>query len=114
MDKMKVLVMFASAIDIPAREGSAALSGTSVEYFFFGDHGELVEPKLCVDGTIGMRRGKSFLQPDKIRKISYIPGIYDATFEMVVGSDGKPKLNLTDLNFVSKASISATPDKEAK
>ena len=36
MDKMKVLLMFATELDIPAnpKEGRDALHGTSVEYFF--------------------------------------------------------------------------------
>lgn len=114
MDEMKILVMFVQELDIPAQEGRNALSGTSVEYFFFGNNGELVSPKLCVDGTVGMRRGKSFLPPESIRKISYIPGVYDGVFEMTVGSNGKPTLKLTDLNFVGKASISMVHEKEVK
>lgn len=114
MDKMRILVMFAQELDIPASEGREALRGTSIEYFFFGNSGELVQPKLCVDGTVGMRRGKSFLDPDCIRKVSYIPGIYDGTFEMQVGSNGKPTLKLTDLDFIGKASISLVSEKEVK
>lgn len=114
MDKMKILVMFAHELDIPASEGRDALRGTSIEYFFFGESGEMVQPKLCVDGTVGMRRGKSFLSPEMIHHVSYIPGIYDGTFEMQVGSNGKPTLKLTDLNFIGKASISMVPEKEVK
>lgn len=114
MDNMKILVMFVQQLDIPAREGHNGLSGTSVEYFFYGSNGELVSSKLCVDGTVGMRRGKSFLPPDSIRKVSYVPGVYDGVFEMAVGSDGKPTLKLTDLNFVGRASISMVHEKEVK
>lgn len=114
MDKMKILVMFVQKLDIAAEEGRDALHGTSVEYFFFGENGEMVSPKLCVDGTVGMRRGKSFLSPDAIRNISYVPGVYDGVFEMTVGSNGKPTLKLTGLNFVGKAAISMTPEKEVK
>ena len=116
MDKMKVLVMFAMELDIPAdpKEGRDALQGTSVEYFFYGENGVQVQPKLCVDGTVGMRRGKSMLPPELIHKISYIPGIYDAQFEMTVDSKGKPSLKLVDLDFIGKANISLIPEKEVK
>lgn len=114
MDKMKILVMFVQELDIPASEGRDALRGTSIEYFFFGDNGEIVQPKLIVEDTAGMRRGKSMLPPELIHKISYIPGIYDGTFEMTIGSNGKPTLKLTDLNFVGKASITLASEKEVK
>lgn len=114
MDTMKILVMFASELDIPASEGREALRGTSIEYFFFGENGEQVQPKICVDGTVGMRRGKSFLNPEIIHKISYIPGIYEGKFEMQIGSNGKPTLKLVDMNFVGQAAITIKPEKEAK
>ena len=55
MDKMKILVMFVQELDIPASEGRDALRGTSIEYFFFGDNGEIVQPKIIVEDTAGMR-----------------------------------------------------------
>ncbi len=114
MDKMKILVMFAQELDVPSSEGRDALRGTSVEYFFYGENGEMVQPKLCVDGTAGMRRGKSFLSPEMIHHLSYVPGIYDGTFEMSIGSNGKPTLKLTDLVYTGKVSITQIPEKEVK
>lgn len=114
MDKMKILLMFVSELDIPSSEGRDAIQGTSIEYFFFGNDGELVKPRLCVDGTVGMRRGKSFLSPDMINNVSYVPGIYDGQFEMQVDSKGKPSLKLVDLEFIGKANISLVPEKEVK
>lgn len=61
---------------------------------------------VSADGVSGIRRGKSFLKADKVHKVSYVPGIYDGTFEMTVGSDGKPVLKLTDVDFVAPALIS--------
>ena len=42
--------------------------------------------------------------------MSYVPGIYDGTFEMTVGSDGKPVLKLVDVDFVAPAVISLKDD----
>ena len=116
MDTMKVLVMFATELDIPAnfKEGRDALHGTSVEYFFYGENGEQVQPKLCVEGTAGTRRGKGFLSPELIHKITYVPGIYDAQFEMTVDSKGKPMLKLVDLDFAGQAVINFKPEKGDK
>lgn len=113
MDVMRILLMFAAELDIPARDGHDAICGTSVEYFFYGQNGEMVEPKVTVDGTSGMRRGKSFLPPEIIDKVSYIPGIYDGKFEMTVGSNGKPTLKLLDLSFVGKAKITLDEPQKA-
>lgn len=110
----KVLLMYSGLIDIPARDGHDALSGVSVEYYFFGENGELLQPKISADGTSGTRRGKVFMDPEMARKVSYIPGIYNGTFEMSVGSDGKPVLKMVDADFVCKASITAAPEKESK
>ena len=110
----RVLIMYSGLIDIKAREGHDAVEGVSVEYFFFGENGELVQPKLLVDDTVGMRRGKSNLDPEMIKKISYIPGIYEGTFEMSMGAKGVPTLKLNDLNFVGQAAISLKPEKEVK
>lgn len=117
MNRMKVLLMYVSALDIPARvdpktgEMHDALAGVSMEYFFFGEHGEQLEPKISADGTSGIRRGKVFIRdPKVINRISYIPGIYDGEFELKVGADGKPMLNLVDVDFVAKASITEMTD----
>lgn len=107
MNKFKVMIMFSSLLDIPAREGHDALSGVSVEYYFFGENGELVAPKISADGTSGTRRGKVFMDSSIARKINYVPGIYDGTFEMNVGSDGKPVLKMIDIDYVGKVSIAA-------
>lgn len=109
-DKIKILLMYSGVIDMKADDGDT-INGVSVEYFFYGDHGEMVEPKTSADGISGIRRGKSFMDPDTARKISFVPGIYDGQFEMTVGSNGKPTLKLVDVDFVAKASITAVEDK---
>lgn len=111
MDKFKVLLMYSGEIDIEATKEREGVHGVSVEYYFYGNNGELVQPKISADGISGTRRGKVFMTPDIINKVSYIPGIYDGTFQMSVGSDGKPVLKLVDIDFVGKAVISCAEDK---
>ena len=113
-DKYKVLVMYSGLIDLPEDKEHDRINGLSIEYFFYGDNGDMVVPKISVDGISGIRRGKSFLDPQTVNKISYVPGIYDGTFQMTVDSKGKPVLKLVDLDFVAKASITALDEKGAK
>lgn len=83
MNNMKILVFFTSVLNIPPRDGRDGLEGMSVEFLFFGENGEQVESKVTPDGTCGTRRGKCFLDVSVAEKVSWIPGIYDGTFEMV-------------------------------
>ena len=39
------------------------------------------------------------------QKITFVPGIYDATMGMNIGSDGKPVLTVEDLDFCSRVQI---------
>lgn len=113
MNKFRIFLFYSGLVDIKAREGHDAVEGVSMEFLFYGEHGEQVEPVVSADGVSGTRRGKSFLKADKVHKVSYVPGIYDGTFEMTVGSDGKPVLKLTDVDFVSPALISMKDSPDA-
>nr|DAG11512.1 MAG TPA: hypothetical protein [Inoviridae sp.] len=110
MNKFRIFLYYSGLVDIKAREGHDAVEGVSMEFLFYGEHGEQVEPTVSADGISGTRRGKSFLKSDKVNKVSYVPGIYDGTFEMSVGADGKPVLKLVDVDFVSPAVISMMKD----
>ena len=133
MNKFRIFLFYSGLVDIKAREGHDAVEGVSMEFLFYGEHGEQVEPVVSADvvsvssvgeslynfygfvcdGVSGTRRGKSFLKADKVHKVSYVPGIYDGTFEMTVGSDGKPVLKLTDVDFVAPALISMKDSPDA-
>ena len=104
----RIFLFYSGIVDMKAdpKEGRDAINGISMEFLFYGEHGEQVEPTVSADGVSGTRRGKSFLNPDKLHKVSYVPGIYDGTFEMTVDSKGKPVLKLLDVDFVGPAVIS--------
>ena len=106
MNKFRIFLYYSGLVDMKATETRDAVKGVSMEFLFYGEHGEQVEPTVSADGVSGTRRGKSFLSEDKLHKVSYVPGIYDGTFEMTVGSDGKPVLKLVDVDFVDAAVIS--------
>lgn len=50
---------------------------------------------------VGMQRGKSWVDYNMRDKVRIAPAIYEGTFEMAVGSDGKPVLKLTDIAYKS-------------
>lgn len=110
MNKFKIFLFYSGLVDIKASDGRDGIEGVSMEFLFYGEHGEQVEPTVSADGISGTRRGKSFLSSDKVHKVSYVPGIYDGTFEMSIGSDGKPVLKLVDVDFVAPAVITAKDD----
>lgn len=114
MDKFKILLMYSGEINIEATKDRDGVHGLSVEYYFYGSNGEMLQPRISVDGISGTRRGKVFMSPELVNKVSYIPGIYDGTFEMTVGSDGKPVLKLVDIDFVGKAAITCQEEKGSK
>lgn len=114
MNKFRIFLFYSGLVDMKATETRDAVKGVSMEFLFYGEHGEQVEPIVSADGISGTRRGKSFLSDDKLHKVSYVPGIYDGTFEMTVGSDGKPVLKLVDVDFVGPAVISLKDDSNSK
>ena len=105
MNKMKILVTFVNPWTMD--NGN---SGVTLNYFMFGEHGEVVTPSYDLSGgPVGQQRAKCSLSPDKRKKVTWVPGIYDATMSMKIGSDGKPVLTVEDLDFVGKASIQMEP-----
>lgn len=112
--KSKVVIMFASPYSMP-REDGTILEGLSVEYYFFGDHGEAIKPTFDADsGVSGIRRSKCSLDVAQKDRISYVPGVYDADFGMKVGSDGKPILTMQSIDFVGKCIMSLELDPAAE
>ncbi|MEG2938228.1 MAG: hypothetical protein RR812_07475, partial [Vagococcus sp.] len=79
-----------------------------INYFFLGEDTEQFKSMLNVNkGPVGYQRAKCSLTADKISKIEYVPGIYQASLIMAVGSDGKPALKVDDLIFESKVTLTA-------
>lgn len=101
MNKMKILVTYAGIWKMD--NGS---TGMTINYFMYGENGELMVSRVdTTGGILGQQRAKCSLDPSKRDKIIYVPGIYDATMGMKVGSDGKPVLVVEDIDFCSRVSI---------
>lgn len=106
-NRMRILVTFANTYDMPAEVGRDAMKGCTVQYFFLGESGAGMQPvqEWDVSLPVGYQRSKVSLDFAKRAKISVAPAIYDGTFEMVVGGDGKPVAKLVDVDYVEDFNV---------
>lgn len=100
MQNMRILVMAAMPYDIKNDDGTGN-SGITVEYYFFPTDDALNSTMFNMDGLTGYRRAKAALQTAVSQHLGSIPAVYDGSFEMTIGSDGKPKLALRDVNQIA-------------
>jgi hypothetical protein len=49
---------------------------------------------------VGQRPAKGNLDPELFGKIKKAPAIYEAEFDMRIGSDGKPVLRIMNLDYL--------------
>lgn len=113
MNKQRILLMYANEFDMKADDGRP-LKGCILNYFFFGENGELLKAQHDQVGNVGFQRAKSNVDYDMRKQVYCAPGIYDAEFEMSVGSDGKPVLKVSDLYFVGGVDFNLIPKDQAK
>lgn len=105
MNKARILLMYAGKYDVDGN------SGLTLNYYFFGEAGELLKPVNDMSGgPVGFQRAKCSVDTSLRNKVTFCPAIYDAEFVMSVGSDGKPVLKVCDLEYVT--GIEFLPDAE--
>jgi hypothetical protein len=106
--KSDIMIFYANAMDSKSADGSD-LKGCSVHYLFWGDNGTALigQSEPDVTKSVGMQRGKSWVDYGLREKIRIAPAIYEGTFAMMVGSDGKPVLKLVDVAYKSNVKMEA-------
>ena len=57
MNKFRIFLYYSGLVDMKATETRDAVKGVSMEFLFYGEHGEQVEPTVSADGVSGTRRG---------------------------------------------------------
>lgn len=97
--KADILVFFANAIDTTGEDGSK-IRGCTIHYVFMNTV-MAAQSEYDIEKAVGMQRGKSWVDYAMRDKVRIAPAIYEGTFEMAVGSDGKPTLKLTDIAYKS-------------
>lgn len=108
MNKMKILLTFANVWKM-----DNGTSGMTINYFMYGQNGEQMISRMDASGgAVGQQRAKCSLDSSMRQKVTFVPGIYDATMSFKIGSDGKPVLTVEDLDFCSRVTI--VPEVEKK
>lgn len=99
--KCQIILLYASKYSIVDEKTGVINDGVTCNYYFNTDlHAEDNQ-----NGSKGTRPAKGSLPISLFNKIVSAPGLYDAEFEMNVGSDGKPVLKIVDLDYVCDVSI---------
>lgn len=99
--KQKIILLYANQYSIRDDETRELKEGITCNYYF---NTELTSVGN-VDGSVGTRPAKGSIPIDCFRKIKKAPAIYEATFDMKIGGDGKPVLTITDLDFVEEVRL---------
>lgn len=107
MNKARILLMYAGEYSIDAQS-----SGCILNYYFFGEKGELLAQQWSAVGPIGYQRAKCNMDFKMRDQIPAAPAVYDAEFSMKVGSDGKPVLTVQSLEYVGKVAFNFVDEKK--
>lgn len=101
-NKAIILVMSIAPYDILSEKTNERVSGCTVQYYFIGEHGETLKSmEDLTGGMVGYQRAKISLPLEKREKMCVAPALYEGTFGMKVGSDGKPVMTLNDAEFIA-------------
>lgn len=104
--KAKIVILYASTYKM-LDEKQEQRQGCSVHYLFWGEDGERLMEQSEWDPTkpVGVQRAKCSVDYDLRNKMPLAPALYEGTFVMSVGGDGKPVLKLQDVAYISNLSI---------
>lgn len=99
--KCQIILLYASRYSIVDEKTGVINAGVTCNYYFNTD----LHAEDNKNGSKGTRPAKGTLDASLFSKIVSAPALYDASFEMNVGSDGKPVLKIVDLDYSGEVSI---------
>lgn len=99
--KQKIILLYANQYSVRDEDTRELKEGVTCNYYFNTELSAVGN----ADGSVGMRPAKGSFPLELFFKIKKAPAIYEATFDMKIGSDGKPVLTIADLDFVEEISI---------
>ena len=112
--KMQIILLYAGLYKVIDERTGVVNEGVTCNYYFNTD----LSAEDNANGTKGTRPAKSSMPPEVFWQIKKAPALYDAEFIMSIGSDGKPVLKISSLEFISEIALtpamSAASDKEKK
>lgn len=99
--KQKIILLYANPYSITDEKTGEIKKGITCNYYF----NTSLSSMRNEDGSVGQRPAKCSVPYTCQPKMSFAPAIYDAEFDMKIGSDGKPVLTIIDLDFVEKLQL---------
>lgn len=103
--KQKIIILYASSYEMTDEKTGRFNSGVSLSYF----PSDSLAPLNNENGSFGKKAAKGTMPFERFGKISTCPAVYEATFEMAVGKDGKPTLNVVDVDYVGAIDAKIVP-----
>lgn len=96
----KILILGYTPYQIKDERTGAVTSGTTVRYLFWGENGESLR-SVYTDPAYagGVAPAKVSLPYESRNDILKAPAIYNGSFTMSIGSDGKPVLKLQAVKY---------------
>lgn len=107
--EMQIILLYAGQYQITDESTGEVKQGVTCNYYFNTD----LRAEDNKNGSKGTRPAKGSIDFILMKKIKSAPALYNAKFEMNIGSDGKPVLKILDLDYVSDIFIGAVTDKPA-
>lgn len=107
---MDIILLYASPYTIVDEKTGEVKKGVTCNYYFNVD----LEAVDNTNGSVGTRPAKGAMDASCMAKVYKAPALYEAEFEMNVGSDGKPVLKIRDLHFKSRIGMLPVEDKPVK
>lgn len=96
--KQRIILLFANQYSIKDEDTGELKEGITSNYYFNTDLSAVSNN----NGAVGTRPAKGTIPIECFGKVKTAPALYDATFDMNIGSDGKPVLTIIDLDFVEE------------
>lgn len=105
----KMVVLSTQRYSMTNTETGEIVRGTSVRYVLSEDLAPVNE-----NGFRGLKVAKCSIPYDDYDKVTVVPGLYGAEFDVNIGADGKPVLKPNNFKIISDVRIAAGSDKTDK
>lgn len=107
--RQRIILLFANAYQMRDDDGRA-IEGVTCNYYF----NTSLEAVNNVNGSVGTRPAKGNMPYETFLKVKKAPALYDAEFELGVNKDGKPVLNIIDVDYVDDVRFVPVSEAERK
>lgn len=95
--ELQIILLYAGQYQITDEATGEIKQGVTCNFYFNTD----LRAEDNKNGSKGTRPAKGSIDFLLMKKIVSAPALYNAKFEMSIGSDGKPVLKILDLDYVS-------------